>query len=149
MESRTVNYENNASVTVPFRTGAGYGFEHPCPRLPVMKSRGVLLLLLCMAASEVRDVQTRPVDFVCDNQTRRGLNRVAEIKSAMSTLLERLQHSVTNYMLIVANLEIQGKGGGLHSTCHGRKTQHLDQVLMQYNKLLRGMLELFVMELRD
>ncbi|KAI1893859.1 hypothetical protein AGOR_G00128000 [Albula goreensis] len=170
---------------------------------------GVLLLLLCMAASEVRDVQTRPIDFVCDNQTRRGLNRVEEIKSAMgecegsgllpsamelpcvgfnmeawgknspqekrglvhtalktlaegfkkvraqtqngcqSTLLERLQHSVTNYMLIVANLEIQGKDGGLHSTCHGRKTQHLDQVLMQYNKLLRGMLELFVLELRD
>ncbi|KAJ8410678.1 hypothetical protein AAFF_G00186350 [Aldrovandia affinis] len=169
----------------------------------------VLLLLLCMAAYEVRDVQTRPIDFVCDYQTRRGLNKVEEIKAAMgechgssllpssiqlpcvginmetwgktslqekrgqvwaalkalaeglqrvraqsqhgcqSTVLEQLEHSVTNYLHIVMHLEDMGKGEGLDLACQGRHTQHLDQVLKQYNLLLVGKLEYFVLELTD
>ncbi|XP_064158773.1 thrombopoietin-like isoform X1 [Anguilla rostrata] len=169
-----------------------------------------LLLLLYMAASEVQDIQTRPIDFVCDYQARRSMNKVEEIKSAMgecdgsdllpsaiplpcvginmgawrkkslqqkrgqvlaalkvlteglkmvraktqngcqSTLLERLEHSVTNYLHIVMNLDIlQDKGEGQDFACQSRNTLNLDQVLMQYNKLLSGMLEMFMLELKD
>ncbi|KAG7470990.1 hypothetical protein MATL_G00119780 [Megalops atlanticus] len=192
-----MKYENNATVTVPLRAGAGYGFEQ------------VLLLLLCMAASEVRGVQARPIDFVCDDQTRRDMNNVKELEAAMGecsgssilpatihlpcvrihkatwdkkslqekkgqiqmtlktlgeglqraraqappgcqvSLLERIEHSVTNYLHIVTHLEISGKEEGLDLTCHTQNTQDLGQVLLQYGRLLRGKLEWFVLELRD
>ena len=43
----------------------------------------------------------------------------------------------------------QDKSEGLDSACQGRNTLHLDLVLKQYNKLLTGMLELFMQELKD
>ncbi|XP_076001290.1 thrombopoietin isoform X2 [Genypterus blacodes] len=41
------------------------------------------LLLLCMVASEVWDVQTRPIDFVCNRDARRAMNIVAEMEAAL------------------------------------------------------------------
>ncbi|KAK6302569.1 hypothetical protein J4Q44_G00269240 [Coregonus suidteri] len=42
------------------------------------------LLLLCMVASEVRDAETRPIDFVCDRESRRDMNTVAEMEAALA-----------------------------------------------------------------
>ncbi|XP_022624467.1 thrombopoietin isoform X1 [Seriola dumerili] len=42
------------------------------------------LLLLCMVASEVWDAETKPIDFVCNRATRRAMNIVAEMESALS-----------------------------------------------------------------
>ncbi|KAJ8357834.1 hypothetical protein SKAU_G00206280 [Synaphobranchus kaupii] len=46
-------------------------------------SDGLLLLLLCMASSEVGDIQARPIDFVCDDHARRDMNTVKELESVM------------------------------------------------------------------
>ncbi|KAM9460242.1 thrombopoietin isoform 2-T3 [Salvelinus alpinus] len=124
------------------------------------------LLLLCMVASEVWDAETRPIDFVCERESRRDLNTVADMEAALadcdvlktlpspiqlpcikvhkaswerksaqekrrdiavslgaltgslrvvrtlsqpgcaSTLLERLEHTVNNYLHIVTHLDI-------------------------------------------
>ena len=45
--------------------------------------QGVLLLLLYVAASEVQNIRARPIDFVCDFQARRSMNKVEEMESAM------------------------------------------------------------------
>ncbi|KAI1883079.1 hypothetical protein AGOR_G00241550 [Albula goreensis] len=48
-----------------------------------MDSSRLLLLLLCTTASKVRDVQARPIDFVCDDQARRDMNMVKELEAGM------------------------------------------------------------------
>lgn len=44
------------------------------------------LLLLCMVASEVWNAETRPIDFVCDRESRRDMNTVAEMAAALVNL---------------------------------------------------------------
>lgn len=41
------------------------------------------LLLFCMVASELWDAETRPVDFVCDRESRRAMNVAAEMETAL------------------------------------------------------------------
>ncbi|KAJ8280508.1 hypothetical protein GJAV_G00055690 [Gymnothorax javanicus] len=169
----------------------------------------VLLVLLYMAASEVQDIQTRPIDFVCNDQARRSMNTVKEMQSAMGAcdgssllhsaiplpcvrinmgvwrrkslqekkgqvlaalktlaeglqrvgaqnysgcqakLLERLEHSVDNHLRIVTKLEVpQDEGETQDPTCPSQDTLYLKDVLTQYYNLLKGMLELFVHELK-
>uniref|UniRef100_A0A674CWN3 Thrombopoietin n=1 Tax=Salmo trutta TaxID=8032 RepID=A0A674CWN3_SALTR len=125
------------------------------------------LLLLCMVASEVWNAETRPIDFVCDRESRRDMNTVAEMEAALAdcdalktlpspiqlpcikvhkaswerksaqekkgdiaaslralsrsvrvvktlsqpgcaaTLLERLEHTVNNYLHIITHLDVR------------------------------------------
>uniref|UniRef100_A0A673CB05 Thrombopoietin n=1 Tax=Sphaeramia orbicularis TaxID=375764 RepID=A0A673CB05_9TELE len=49
-----------------------------------------LLLLLWMVASEVWDVETRPIDFVCSRASRKALNIVAEMETISLPLSVKL-----------------------------------------------------------
>jgi hypothetical protein len=39
-----------------------------------------------MVASEVWNAETRPIDFVCDRESRRDMNTVAEMAAALVNL---------------------------------------------------------------
>ncbi|KAJ8271153.1 hypothetical protein GJAV_G00123350 [Gymnothorax javanicus] len=171
---------------------------------------GLLLLLLCMAASEVFDIQARPIDFVCDDNARRDMNTVKELELIMgecngsahlpstvtlpcakthkaswdrksmqqkrgdivtalrmlaegvravrssaslpecqSSLLERLERSITNYLHILARLELQGEAEGSVTACPSQPTQDLGLVLWNLSCLLTGKLEWLVAEMRS
>ncbi|KAL4647036.1 thrombopoietin [Arapaima gigas] len=179
-----------------------------------MDLRSHLLLLLCMAASEVQDTWARPIDFVCDDNARREMNKVKELEAAMgacggsavlpipirlpcvkihkgsweiktlqvkradisaalkmlsetvrearghslsacqSVLLDQLDKSVTNHLLIVTHLLLPGTGAQgeaehLGSTCYSRDSQDLQDVLQLYSRLLRGKLEWLIGDLAD
>uniref|UniRef100_A0A3B3SVC9 Thrombopoietin n=1 Tax=Paramormyrops kingsleyae TaxID=1676925 RepID=A0A3B3SVC9_9TELE len=63
-----------------------------------------------------------------------------------AVLLDQLEHSVTNHLLIVAHLPLGGEGtqGEYHhadTSCQLRHTQDLGHILEHYNRLLRGKLE--------
>ncbi|KAM9428690.1 uncharacterized protein ACWYII_019627 isoform 4-T5 [Salvelinus alpinus] len=137
------------------------------------------LLLLCMVASAVWNAETRPIDFVCDRESRRDMNTVAEMEAALAdcdalkmlpspiqlpcikvhkaswerksaqekkgdiaaslrvlsrsvrvvktlsqpgcaaTLLERLEHTVNNYLHIITHLDIR-----VHRRCNRHHTAH-------------------------
>ncbi|XP_062337430.1 thrombopoietin isoform X3 [Osmerus eperlanus] len=42
------------------------------------------LLLLYVFATEVLDAETRPIDFVCDRESRRGINTVVAMEAALA-----------------------------------------------------------------
>ena len=44
---------------------------------------GTGLLLLYVFATEVLDAETRPIDFVCDRESRRGINTVVAMEAAL------------------------------------------------------------------
>ncbi|KAL6468362.1 hypothetical protein MHYP_G00240390 [Metynnis hypsauchen] len=43
----------------------------------------VLLVLLSMVVSELSEVQSKPLDFVCDSEARRVMNKVKELEEDM------------------------------------------------------------------
>uniref|UniRef100_A0A674EI78 Thrombopoietin n=1 Tax=Salmo trutta TaxID=8032 RepID=A0A674EI78_SALTR len=165
------------------------------------------LLLLCMVASEVWDAETRPIDFVCDRESRRDLNTVADMEAALancdvlktlpspiqlpcikvhkaswerksaqekrrdiavslgaltgsvrvvrtlsqpgcsSTLLERLEHTVNNYLHIVTHLDITGSVESPVLSCTPQNTHSLSTVLWTFSRLLTGKLEWLMADL--
>ncbi|KAF7664562.1 hypothetical protein LDENG_00172900 [Lucifuga dentata] len=167
------------------------------------------LLLLCMVASEVWDVETRPIDFVCNRDTRRAMNIVAEMETALSvcdvsvilstpvqlpcikvhkaawenkshqekrgdivaslklllegvkvvralsqpactsSLLQRLERSINNYLHILTQLELSEPVESPASSCVPQSTQNLSTVLWTYNRLISGKLEGFMDNLAD
>ncbi|XP_041734820.2 uncharacterized protein LOC121568332 isoform X2 [Coregonus clupeaformis] len=167
----------------------------------------LLLLLLCVVSSEVPNVQTRPIDFVCDAHARRNMNNMKDLEVAMvgcsgsdqlpsflqlpcvrilkaswdhksqkraevrgalgvlldgvgrvrtqtklscqSSLLERLEHGITNYLHIVTNLDITGDLTDPDPGCPSQQSRSLTQVLQLYGRLLRGKLEWLSLDLRD
>ncbi|XP_078144051.1 thrombopoietin isoform X1 [Centroberyx gerrardi] len=168
------------------------------------------LLLLCMVASEVWDAETRPIDFVCDGESRRAMNAVADLETALrdcdglttlslpvqlpcikvhkaswenkshqekrgdivaslglliegvkvaralsqpgcvSSLLQRLEHSISNYLHILTHLELsQGPVESPVLSCVPQSTQSLTTVLWTYSRLISGKLEWLVVNLAD
>uniref|UniRef100_A0A8C9SVJ8 Uncharacterized protein n=1 Tax=Scleropages formosus TaxID=113540 RepID=A0A8C9SVJ8_SCLFO len=149
---------------------------------------GHLLLLLCMAASEIPDARARPADFVCDDSARRDMNKAKELEANAcggssvlpvpvqlpcakihkasweiqtvsapirktglivltmresaqrdavrrqldSILLEQLDSSVTNHLLIVRHLALPGTGvqvrGVSASFAHVQGVKHTHRV---------------------
>ncbi|XP_076001292.1 thrombopoietin isoform X4 [Genypterus blacodes] len=62
------------------------------------------LLLLCMVASEVWDVQTRPIDFVCNRDARRAMNIVAEMEAALPQ--EQRGDIVASLKLLIEDVKV-------------------------------------------
>nr|XP_033959719.1 thrombopoietin isoform X2 [Pseudochaenichthys georgianus] len=172
------------------------------------------LLLLFMVASELRDAETKPIEFVCNKGARRAINIVAELESALSecygsttlstpvqlpctelhvaswenrsvcwhidqekrgdiiaslkllvesvkvfkaqsqpgcaaSLLQRLENNINNYLLILTQLQLSGPAVSPGLSCVPRSTQSLSTVLLNYNQLISGKLERFVINLED
>uniref|UniRef100_A0A667Z598 Thrombopoietin n=1 Tax=Myripristis murdjan TaxID=586833 RepID=A0A667Z598_9TELE len=153
------------------------------------------LLLLCMVASELWDAETRPVDFVCDRESRRAMNvndcdgfttlpspvqlpctkvhkaswenkshqekrgdivaslqvLLEDVKAARalsqpgcaSSLLQRLEHSVNNYLHILTHLEMDVRA------CRVSLVSLCLAVLSTYSRLISGKLEWLVLNLAD
>ncbi|KAM4605142.1 thrombopoietin isoform 2-T2 [Polymixia lowei] len=166
------------------------------------------LLLLCMIA-EMWDAEARPVDFVCDRESRRAMNTVAEMETALgvcddlatlsspvqlpcikvhkaswesksqqekrgdivasfgvlsngvkavralsqpgcsSSLLQRLEHSINNYLHILTHLELNGPVESPVLSCVPSSTQSMSTVLWSYSRLITGKLEWLVVSLAD
>ncbi|XP_072547047.1 uncharacterized protein [Salminus brasiliensis] len=74
----------------------------------------------------------------------------AKIQSGLdcqASILQRLEHNVQNHLHILNNLEIQGEPGPEEAVRTGPATESLTQALKLYGRLLRGPLELLLLEL--
>ncbi|CAM4594286.1 unnamed protein product [Leuciscus chuanchicus] len=171
----------------------------------------VLVVVFSMVASELSHVHTRPIDFVCDSDARRMLNKVKDFQEEMKscsavdalpfsiqlpcvgihkatwerksvhewraeillsletlaqdmqsartlsqpgcrlTLLERLEHNINNYLLIVKLLHIeQGEQVGPQAEgCQVQRSTDLGLVLKYFGLLLTGKLEWLISEMED
>uniref|UniRef100_A0A8C1RUH2 Thrombopoietin n=3 Tax=Cyprinus carpio TaxID=7962 RepID=A0A8C1RUH2_CYPCA len=169
----------------------------------------VLVIIFSMVASELSYVHTRPIDFVCDSEARRMMNKVKDLQVEMVvcsavdplpsdiklpcirihkatwerksvheqraeillslgtlaqdvrsartlsqpgcglTLLERLEHSINNYLHVVRLLRIeQGEKVGLQAElCLGQPSKDLGLVLKHLGLLLTGKLEWLIAEM--
>ncbi|XP_061878594.1 thrombopoietin [Entelurus aequoreus] len=170
------------------------------------------LLLLCMLVSEVRDAETKPIDFVCSRSARRAMNIVAEMQAAMNNcnsstplstpvhlpctelhvaswerkshqerrediaaslrllvetvtlarplgqaecglvLLQRLEHNINSYLLILTHLQLSDQQGSVESadlSCVPGSTLSLNTVLLNYNRLITGKLERLMISLES
>ncbi|XP_051554767.1 thrombopoietin isoform X2 [Myxocyprinus asiaticus] len=160
----------------------------------------VLVVVLSMVASELSHIHARPIDFVCDSEARRVMNKVdcsavsslpssiqlpcirihkatwemksvherrAEIllslgtlaqdvrsartlsqPSCVLTLLERLEHSVNNYLHVVKLLHNEGEQVRPQAkSCLGQDSKDLGLVLKHFGRLLTGKLEWLVVEM--
>uniref|UniRef100_A0A673YAU1 Thrombopoietin n=1 Tax=Salmo trutta TaxID=8032 RepID=A0A673YAU1_SALTR len=73
-----------------------------------------------------------------------GRMRTQTKLSCQLSLLERLEHGITNYLHIVTNLDIT-----VRWSCPSQQSQSLTQVLQLYGRVLRGKLEWLSLDLRD
>ncbi|KAM7400630.1 hypothetical protein PAMA_005024 [Pampus argenteus] len=65
-------------------------------------------------------------------------------------LLQRLEHNINNYLLILTHLQLsQGPVESPVLSCVPGSTQSLSTVLLNYNRLLSGKLERFMINLED
>uniref|UniRef100_A0A8C2GQM1 Thrombopoietin n=1 Tax=Cyprinus carpio TaxID=7962 RepID=A0A8C2GQM1_CYPCA len=169
---------------------------------------GMLVVVFSMVASELSHVHTRPIDFVCDSEARRMMNKVKDLQVEMVvcsavdalpsdiklpcirihkatwerksvheqraeillslgtlaqdvrsartlsqpgcglTLLERLEHSINNYLHVVRLLHIEGEQVGPQAElCLGRPSKDLGLVLKHFGLLLTGKLEWLIAEM--
>ncbi|XP_034038572.1 thrombopoietin isoform X2 [Thalassophryne amazonica] len=168
------------------------------------------LLLLWMVASELRDAETKPIDFVCNRTARRAMNaaaaemantlsncnalvtlatpvqlpcvalhkaswentshkqkrddiadslrhlsngiKVARVQTqpgCVSSLLQRLERSASNYVHILTNLDLSGPVESPASTCVPQSSSSLSTVLRAYTRLISGKLEALMEKLVD
>ncbi|XP_051554766.1 thrombopoietin isoform X1 [Myxocyprinus asiaticus] len=168
----------------------------------------VLVVVLSMVASELSHIHARPIDFVCDSEARRVMNKVKDLEgemvdcsavsslpssiqlpcirihkatwemksvherraeillslgtlaqdvrsartlsqpSCVLTLLERLEHSVNNYLHVVKLLHNEGEQVRPQAkSCLGQDSKDLGLVLKHFGRLLTGKLEWLVVEM--
>ncbi|KAM9441570.1 uncharacterized protein ACWYII_013960 isoform 2-T4 [Salvelinus alpinus] len=71
--------------------------------------------------------------------------------SCQLSLLERLEHGITNYLHIVTNLDITDDftDPDPDPGCPSQQSQSLTQVLQLYGRVLRGKLDWLSLDLRD
>ncbi|KAK0135495.1 hypothetical protein N1851_028645 [Merluccius polli] len=67
----------------------------------------------------------------------------------VSALLQRLEHSITNYQHILTHLELSGAAESPLNSCSPRSTTSLSTVLWAYSRLITGKLEWLVVTLED
>uniref|UniRef100_A0A3B1IQ99 Thrombopoietin n=1 Tax=Astyanax mexicanus TaxID=7994 RepID=A0A3B1IQ99_ASTMX len=68
------------------------------------------------------------------------------ILDCQTSILQRLEHNVQNHLRIIKNLKIQGEAACEDDVRTGRPTDSLTQTLKLYGQLLRGPLELLLLE---
>ncbi|KAM9428687.1 uncharacterized protein ACWYII_019627 isoform 2-T3 [Salvelinus alpinus] len=179
-----------------------------------------------MVASAVWNAETRPIDFVCDRESRRDMNTVAEMEAALAdcdalkmlpspiqlpcikvhkaswerksvryqtlqllllnaddlfspaqekkgdiaaslrvlsrsvrvvktlsqpgcaaTLLERLEHTVNNYLHIITHLDIRGSVESPFFSSTAESTHSLSTVLWTFSRLITGKIEWLMADL--
>lgn len=66
-----------------------------------------------------------------------------------ASLLQRLENNMNNYLLILTHLQLSGPVVTPALSCIPRSTQSLSTVLLNYNQLILGKLEWFVVDLED
>uniref|UniRef100_A0A671RWT8 Thrombopoietin n=1 Tax=Sinocyclocheilus anshuiensis TaxID=1608454 RepID=A0A671RWT8_9TELE len=99
-------------------------------RKSVHEQRAEILLSLGTLAQDVRSARTL-------SQTGCGL-----------TLLERLEHSINNYLHVVRLLHIEGEQVGPQAElCLGQPSKHFGLVLKHFGLLLTGKLEWLIAEM--
>ncbi|XP_028450083.1 thrombopoietin [Perca flavescens] len=66
-----------------------------------------------------------------------------------ASLLQRLENNINNYLLILTHLQLSGPVGSPALSCVPRSTQSLSTILINYNQLILGKLERFMINLED
>ncbi|XP_051268492.1 thrombopoietin isoform X3 [Dicentrarchus labrax] len=78
-----------------------------------------------------------------------GVRALSQTECATS-LLQRLEHNISNYLLILTHLQLsQGPAVSPGLSCVPGSTQSLSTFLVSYNKLVSGKLERFMVDLED
>ncbi|XP_038573961.1 thrombopoietin isoform X2 [Micropterus salmoides] len=67
----------------------------------------------------------------------------------VASLLQRMENNINNYLLILTHLQLNGPVVSPALTCVPRSTQSLSRVLLNYNQLISGKLEWFMVDLED
>ncbi|XP_026230937.1 thrombopoietin [Anabas testudineus] len=75
--------------------------------------------------------------------------KVLNLPTCGSSLLQRLEHNISNYMLIVTHLQLSGPVVSPSLSCVPRFTNSASTFLLKYNQLLIGKLERFMINLED
>uniref|UniRef100_A0A3Q3K0F4 Thrombopoietin n=1 Tax=Monopterus albus TaxID=43700 RepID=A0A3Q3K0F4_MONAL len=81
-----------------------------------------------------------------------GLNVLKALNQTrcVSSLLQRLENNITNYLLILTHLQLSVRSCHIVSpslSCVPRSTQSLNTFLLRYNQLIFGKLERFMVSL--
>ncbi|XP_042354143.1 thrombopoietin isoform X2 [Plectropomus leopardus] len=66
-----------------------------------------------------------------------------------TSLLQRLENNINNYLLILTHLQLSGPAVSPALSCVPQSTLSLSMVLLNYNQLISGKLERFVVNLED
>ncbi|KAE8290909.1 hypothetical protein D5F01_LYC10500 [Larimichthys crocea] len=66
-----------------------------------------------------------------------------------ASLMQRLENNINNYLLIVVHLQLSGPELSPALSCVPRSTRSLSTVLQNYNHLISGKLERFMVDLED
>ncbi|XP_051268484.1 thrombopoietin isoform X2 [Dicentrarchus labrax] len=77
-----------------------------------------------------------------------GVRALSQTECATS-LLQRLEHNISNYLLILTHLQLSGPAVSPGLSCVPGSTQSLSTFLVSYNKLVSGKLERFMVDLED
>ncbi|XP_054452461.1 thrombopoietin isoform X1 [Anoplopoma fimbria] len=66
-----------------------------------------------------------------------------------ASLLQRLKNNINNYLLILTHLQLSGPTMSPALSCVPRSTHSLNTILSNYNRLISGKLERFMVNLSD
>ncbi|XP_030259248.1 thrombopoietin isoform X2 [Sparus aurata] len=74
----------------------------------------------------------------------------AQIQPGCASLpLQRLEHNINNYLLILTHLQLSGPAVSPALSCVPLSTLSLNTVLLKYNQLISGKLEWFMVDLEN
>ncbi|XP_037837745.1 thrombopoietin [Kryptolebias marmoratus] len=107
---------------------------------------------LHVATWENKSDQERKADVVASLGLLRGgvkMLRITAQAECGTSLLQRLENNIENYLLILTHLQLSGPDLSPSLSCVPRSTQSLSAVLRSYSRLILGKLERFVVKLED
>ncbi|KAM3603830.1 uncharacterized protein V6R79_002761 [Siganus canaliculatus] len=77
-----------------------------------------------------------------------GIMKTSNQTECAASLLQRLEDNINNYLLILTQLQLNGSAVSPALSCVPRSTQSLSTVLLNYNQLISGKLEWFIVDLK-
>ncbi|XP_062261189.1 thrombopoietin isoform X2 [Platichthys flesus] len=75
--------------------------------------------------------------------------RALSTPGCVTSLLQRLENNINNYLVILTNLQLSGPVETPSLSCVPLVSQSLSTVLLRYNQLISGKLERFMINMED
>lgn len=77
------------------------------------------------------------------------VSALSQSSACATSLLQRLQHNINNYLLVLTHLQLTGSVESPVLSCVPKSTHSLSTVLVSYNRLVTGKVEHFMDNLSD